>query len=106
MCDEECDYLTTGDKEQLYDVFHSQKQLASPQKYFENFCNYYEHVKESNEFSITPVLVDLEMPEQSMTIANFQEGEKPTRINNLQMASWMDTLIEQFPDAIGTLKYT
>jgi hypothetical protein len=94
MCDHTCDFLTTGDKEQLYDVFHSQKQLVSPRKYFHNFCTYYDTEKESNEFSIMPVLIDLEMPEKSMTIANFQEGEKPTRINNLQMADWMEQLIE------------
>lgn len=88
MCDPDCDFLTAGATEQLYDAFHSRDMLLSPRWYFAAFCVDYDTNKESAEHSIQPVLIDLEMSDQSVAIANFQEGEEQTSINNLQMAEW------------------
>lgn len=48
MCDHSCDFLTTGDQEQLYHVYHSGKSLIPPRNYFQNFCISYDHSKENN----------------------------------------------------------
>jgi len=94
MTETACNFLTTGHEEQNYHCLHSQDLPLGPRRYFVNYCHRYDETKESNQFTIEPVLIDLEMPERSMTIDNFQAGEEPTRVNDLQMAEWMDKLIQ------------